>query len=176
MMIANPTAASAAATTITKRRRLSAERVPLRGAGDERKVHPVQHHSIDMKMVMMLRLIRKPSTPHTRESHQHQIVRRGSSLFRILSGPRATASGDWQHDAPMMATKISTDVTSKGRESRGKKPGNTLRIAPQCADAHRVRCGRAPKQSPGDEQAANRHSDSRSVALGCPCCALLCRR
>src|SRR5438094_10608676 len=64
MMMANPTAASAAATTITKKTKTC----PLKAChcaanATNERFTPFSISSIDMKMVIMLRLIRNPSTP-----------------------------------------------------------------------------------------------------------------
>src|ERR1700751_4187113 len=64
MIIANPTVASAAATTITK----NTNTCPLRcchwaAKATNDRFTPLSINSIDMKMVMMLRLIRNPATP-----------------------------------------------------------------------------------------------------------------
>src|SRR5438045_1729402 len=64
MMMASPTAASAAATTITKKTKiwpLNACQCAANATND--KFTPLSISSMDMKMVMMLRLIRKPVTP-----------------------------------------------------------------------------------------------------------------
>ena len=65
-MMSSPTVASAAATTITKK----TNTCPLRAChcaanATNERLTPFSISSIDMKIVMMLRLIRKPSTPHT---------------------------------------------------------------------------------------------------------------
>src|SRR5579885_178197 len=64
MMMASPTAASAAATTMTK----NTNTCPLRwchcaAKATNDRFTPFSISSIDMKMVMMLRLIRNPITP-----------------------------------------------------------------------------------------------------------------
>src|SRR6266480_1442044 len=64
MMMASPTAASAAATTITKKTKtcpLSACQCAAKATND--KLTPLSINSMDMKMVMIFRLIRNPVTP-----------------------------------------------------------------------------------------------------------------
>jgi hypothetical protein len=64
MMIANPTAASAAATTITKKTNTwPASACQCAANATNERFTPFNINSIDMKMVMMLRLMRNPTTP-----------------------------------------------------------------------------------------------------------------
>src|ERR1035438_3529173 len=64
MMIASPTAASAAGTTMTKKTNMCPLSI-LSSAANATNVRltALSISSIDMKMVMMLRLIRNPATP-----------------------------------------------------------------------------------------------------------------
>src|SRR5438067_443437 len=65
MMIASPTAASAAATTITKNTNTCPlSRCQCAANATKDRFTPFSINSIEMKIVMMLRLIRNPATPH----------------------------------------------------------------------------------------------------------------
>src|SRR6266498_4482282 len=64
IMMASPTAASAAATTITKKTNTCPLNCPhLAAKATNERFTPLSISSIDMKIVMMLRLIRNPVTP-----------------------------------------------------------------------------------------------------------------
>src|SRR5437773_30226 len=65
MMIAKPTAASAAATTITKNTKTWQLRAcHFAAKATNERFTPLSISSMDMKMVMILRLIKNPVTPH----------------------------------------------------------------------------------------------------------------
>src|SRR5208337_3760147 len=96
---------------------LSAKRVPVRGEGDERKVHAVQHQLDRHENRDDVALDQKPEhTTCEQDSAQHEIVRKRDHLYpSSFLAPRATASGGLASTtAPRMAIRISTDVTSKG--------------------------------------------------------------
>src|SRR5208282_994309 len=103
---------------------LSAERVPVRGKGDERKVHAVEHQLNRHEDGDDIALDQEPEhSTDEQDSAQHEIVRKRNHLYpSSFLGPRAPPSGRLAStSAPMMAIRISTDVTSKGsRKSRNR--------------------------------------------------------
>ena len=115
MMMASPTAASAAATTITKKTKicpLSACQCAAKATKE--RFTPLSISSIDMKMVMMLRLIKKPGDAAGEQNPaQHQIIRKRNhqSSFSPLRRFAACAAST---TAPMIAIRIRIDVTSNG--------------------------------------------------------------
>ncbi len=64
MIIASPTADSAAATTITKKTKICpASACPCAAQAANDSYTPFSISALDMKIVMMLRLIKNPATP-----------------------------------------------------------------------------------------------------------------
>ena len=103
MMMARPTAASAAATTITKKTKICPlSVVPLMREGDEASgSRALSISSIDMKMVMILRLMRKPTTPMAeqhRAQERYQEIRNQRSWALLLLARQRDGAQDGDQD------------------------------------------------------------------------------
>src|SRR5260370_17553377 len=137
---------------------LPAERVPVRGEGNKRKVHAVQHQLDRHENRDDVALDQEPEhAAPEQDSTQYQIVGERDHLYpSSFLVPRAPASGRLASTtAPMMAIRISTDVTSKGSKNSWNRsraislgPPHTAPIDTECVVDDRPRTVHATTTPP----------------------------
>src|SRR5208282_6495649 len=108
----------------------------MRGEGYERKIHTVQHQFDRHENRDDVALDQEPEyTAREQDPAQHEIVRKRNHFYpSSFLVPRTAASGRLASTtAPMMAIRISTDVTSKGSRKSWKRSRAILLGSPHNA-------------------------------------------
>ena len=193
MMMARPTAASAAATIMTKKTKIwPLHLVPLIGKGDEGEIDGVEHelngHEDGDEVALDEKADDAERKEHGAEKQipgERNVVLKEAHFSAVLSVLAILEPSAWASaTAPRMAMRMRTEVTSKGsssswkstwlRSSRFDWPGAFESPSPRCATPRPCDVKKDGGED-GKEGDDGREADARR-RRGCRGCALRGRR